>query len=622
MALTPSQQEACEHFKGPALTLAIPGSGKTTLLLHRLIHLTKHHQVDPSAILTLTFSKASANDMQARYDAKFAEEYPYKYTFMTIHKFAYGIYRKYLKGIGKEMTLLDDGHKKYQILSQIYKKHENGILSEEDFETLTNEIGLLYNLMLKKNDPSPVAFTWESLFDMATDYHSYKKSHQLFDFDDMLMDAIKILEKNEAWLMTLRSQYPFIQVDEAQDTSKLQYALIELLLGHDKNLFIVADDDQSIYGFRGAYPDYLLNFTQHFQGAKMYQLKENFRSDANIVHTASQIIKQNEKRYDKEMCPTKPAEHNPSVKVFSNLYDRNAYLIQNLNDSQNKSAILYRNKVSALSLADALIRAEVPFNIKEAPLQELKHWILQDLLAFFTLAMIPQDLESFLKIAYKMNGFISKEMRQYVMSNHRGRNIFDVLIEIPFLEDYQTRTQERLKNDFETLATLRPFDAIHFIETELGYLDYIKNNGKRLGVTMNFSRTRLDAYKAIASSLKSGFDFIHRIDALSNAFALAYMDTHAKVTLSTLHGSKGLEFHKVYMIDVNPQIFPGFNVPSIEEERRLFYVGITRAESQFELLHCEFINGAYNKGSQFVEELLSQPLTDNLFHTVTGKSAI
>lgn len=622
MPLTPSQQAACEHFKGPALTLAIPGSGKTTLLLHRLIRLVEHHGVAPQNILTLTFSKASANDMLQRYNRTFGEEYAYTFAFMTIHKFAYGIYKKYLRGIGKEMTLLDDGYKRFQILAQIYRKHEKNNLSEEDFETLSNEIGLIYNLMLKQGDISPVKFTWPTLFDMARDYHLYKKQHHLFDFDDMLLDAIKILKNHPDWLASIRKQFPFIQVDEAQDTSKLQYALIELLLGEDQNLFIVADDDQSIYGFRGAYPDYLLNFPKHFEGAKVFQLKENFRSDANIVHTAAKLIEQNEKRYDKEMVPTKPAQNRLSVKTFGDLYKRNAYLMEALSEETHSCAILYRNKISALSLIDALDQNAMPFAIKDAPLHELKHWMMQDLLAFFTLAMIPQDLESFLKIAYKINGFISKEMRQYVIDNHRGRNVFDVLISIPFLEDYQTRTQERLKADFETLATLRPFDAIHFIETELGYLDYIKNNSKRLNTTMNFIRTRLDAYKAIAKPLVSGFDFIKRIDSLLTDLSAKKFDEESKITLTTIHGSKGLEFNRVFMIDVNPQIFPGFNVPSIEEERRLFYVGLTRAQTQFEILHCEFISGAYNKGSQFVEEFLSQPLADNLFYTVTGKSAI
>lgn len=621
MALTVRQQAAMAHYKGPALTLAIPGSGKTTLLLHRLIYLTEEKGVPPHQILTLTFSKAAANDMSARYTEKFGDVYPHRYAFMTIHKFAYAIYREYLSKTGKTATLIDEGQQKYKLLAQVFKKHQHAPLSDDDFETLSSQIGLIYNLMLKEGDPTPVEFAWTNIFDMARDYHLYKKQHGLFDFDDMLADAIKILNKNPNWLKSLRHKYPFIQVDEAQDTSKLQYALIEMLLTEEQNLFIVADDDQSIYGFRGAFPDYLLSFPKRYPSAKQYQLAENFRSDANIVKTAEAIIGQNAKRYKKAMNPTKAPENRLPVKVFSDVHARNAYLVDTFRDGDKTGAILYRNKVCALSVVDALLQEEVPFAIKDSPAHELKHWLLVDILAFLNLALIPQDLESFLKIAYKTNGFISREMRQYVIDNHRGRNVFDVLVEIPFLKDYQTRTQERLKEDFETLGRMRPFDAIHFIETELGYLDYLKQNTKRLGVTMNFSRTRLDAYKAIAKPLKSGFDFIQRIETLKEAVERLSYETSAPLVLTTIHGSKGLEFESVHMIDVNPQIFPGFVENALEEERRLFYVGITRAQKHFEIDHCEFINGAYNPGSKFVEELLSQPLADHLFNNVTGKAA-
>lgn len=624
MALTKQQQVASEHFKGPALTLAIPGSGKTTLLLHRLIYLVTHHGVKPEEILTLTFSKASALDMSSRYHHNFGSTYTYAFEFMTIHKFAYRIYKTYCKNLGKKTTLIEDGPMKFKVLSQIFRKFQHSQLTEDAYETLSNQIGLIYNLMLKRTDATTTQFDWDNIFEMAEAYHLFKKENHLFDFDDMLLDAIRILKKHPQLLKQMRQQYPYIQVDEAQDTSKLQYALIELLLCEDQNLFVVADDDQSIYGFRGAYPQYLLDFPRRFSGAKLYYLTENFRSDANIVQTASGIIAENKIRFDKEMQPTKPASTRIPVRIFGDLIQRNHYLIQHLSDTAGTKAVLYRNKVAALSIIDALDCANLDFQIKDSPLHELKHWMMSDLLAFFNLILIPQDLESFKRIAFKTNGFISKEMRDYVISNHRGRNIFDVLVEIPFLESFQTKTQEKLKAHFEIMATLRPYDAIHYIETELGYLDYIKKNSSRLSISMNFARTRLDAYKAIAKPLKTSFDFIQRVDALEQVLSTHKGNSGSAVTLSTIHGSKGLEFDHVYMIDVNAQIFPGFKATetqALEEERRLFYVGLTRAITTFELLHSEFINGAYNPNSTFIEELLRQPLTDHRFNNVTGKPA-
>jgi len=181
-------------------------------------------------------------------------------------------------------------------------------------------------------------------------------------------------------------------------------------------------------------------------------------------------------------------------------------------------------------------------------------------------------------------------------------------------------------DQFEQLKLLRPYDAIAFIETELGYLDYLKQNTARLGISMNFARTRLDAYKAIGKTLKSGFDFITRIDCLKDQLRTISTPSHqARVTLSTIHGSKGLEFGTVFMIDVNDQIFPGFNIQkkdALEEERRLFYVGITRAKTRFELLHTRFMNGDFNKNSLFIEEFLSQEFTDDALDHIEGKPSI
>lgn len=628
-SLTQAQNKASMHFIGPALTLAIPGSGKTTLLIHRLIHLVEVHGISPDSILTLTFSKASADDMARRYYEKFGESnYPFK--FMTIHKLAYSLYKSYLKSIDKQMTLLDDGGQKYQILNEIFKKRHHEALNEDDFETLSNQIGLIYNLMLKRDDACGHEFDWEDIFDLAEDYHRYKRNHNLYDFDDMLISAIQILKKSPALCMSLKSKYRFIQVDEAQDTSKLQFEFIELLLGDEQNIFLVADDDQSIYGFRGAYPTYLLEFPSRNPDAKLYYLSDNFRSDANIVLAASKLIEGNKHRFNKEMKPFHPAVCKPNIRLFDDIDKRNQYLMTQLlatsapvNEVQTK-AILYRNKVSAISIVDMLERNQRPFQIKDAPVREFNHWLLEDIISFLTLAMIPQDLESFSRIAFKMNGFISREMLNYVKLNHRGRSIFSVLIEIPFLQDYQTKTQERLYDQFEQLKRLRPYDAIHFIETELGYLDYLKNNTSRLGLTMNYARTRLDAYKAIAKPLKSGFDFITRISALKEYLQNNFANSNESIVLSTIHGSKGLEFDEVYMIDVNPQIFPGFKAKendALEEERRLFYVGLTRAKKKFELLHAEFINGSYNGNSLFIDELISQSLTEHTFNNVMGKPA-
>jgi DNA helicase-2/ATP-dependent DNA helicase PcrA len=617
MKLTEGQLTASHHYTGPALTLAIPGSGKTTLLLHRLQSLNDIHGIGGEQILTLTFSKASAEDMASRCEALFGAS---PYAFMTIHRFAYGLFRQWLKASGKQMRLLESGKERFALFSNLYTAHYHFPMSEDDYEALQAEIGLIYNLRLTRADYRADRFQFDKIFDIASDYHRLKRKNGLYDFDDMLLYALRLLDGNPRLVQSIQRRYPFIQVDEAQDTSKLQFELIERLIGPEKNLFLVADDDQSIYGFRGAYPDYLLNFGKKFPDAAFYYLSENFRSGAPLIRSAEHIIGENEKRFKKPMKAANAGGIPPEVKYFDDLTARNAYLLQTLKenihpeetvaketDADPSLAILYRNRMSALSVVDSLLQNGIEFKIKDPPIGELSHWILKDILAFMTLAMIPQDRDSLERIAYKMNAFISKEMLTYVQTTQVSRSVFDVLVEIPFLKDFQTRTQESVRNKFEALARLRPYDAIHFIETDLGYLDYVQHNAQRLGISMQFARTRLDAYKAIAKPLKSGLDFIERIDVLSTAMTSIQRTGDAPLTLSTIHGVKGLEFDSVFLIDVNTGVFPGPRSDSgdaLEEERRLFYVALTRARHRFELLHIHFVCGAFNGDSRFIEELI------------------
>ena len=615
--LTPNQEEAAKHFQGPALTLSIPGSGKTTLLIHRLIYLAENHGVKPENILTLTFSKAAAVDMSRRYDQLFSSLHPYQFQFMTIHRFAFTILRQYLQKTGQEMTLLENPRQKFAIISELYKSFSHELLTEDLYENYTNAFGRYYNLKLSEKEAEAESQYLPYAYVLFKAFHKYKKKHHLYDFDDMLLYALKILEQNPSALLFYQNQYPFIQVDEAQDTSKLQFELIEKLASPRQNLFLVADDDQSIYGFRGAYPEYLLAFPKRFSNAKCYYLKDNFRSDAHIVETASEIIQENKLRYEKRIEPTRPAVNPLKVHYFDDLFDRNAFLLDSMSSEKGTRAILYRNKISALSLIATL---EDNFYIKDPPIQEFSHWILEDIKAFMTFAMIPQDLEAFRRIAFKTNGFISREMILSLQSQYSTRNIMDRLIELPYLEDYQTRTLEGLKAKFEMLARLRPYDAIHFIETEIGYLDYLRQHSERLGYTMNAIRTRIDAYKAIGKLNTSTVGFFTHLDQLQEKLKQMALNP-SDVFLSTIHGAKGLEFDSVYIIDINAGTFPPDNKDTLEEERRLFYVALTRAKDHLHLCHVAFVNGSMNESSRFVESVLSQNSTKTFSNFVRPKTS-
>jgi DNA helicase-2/ATP-dependent DNA helicase PcrA len=623
--LTARQLEASHHFEGPALTLAIPGSGKTTLLLHRLIHLTDACGVPSDKILTLTFSKASAGDMQRRYEKLFAKESPHRFAFMTIHRFAYDILKQYMNGTGLKMQLLEDSRKKFAIIAELYQQRHHDTLTEDVYETLLNAFGRYYNLKLSEADAQSENGSSKSSKESTPDtyalfkaYHRYKKQHHLFDFDDMLLYAIKILDQNPRALAFFQNRYPFIQVDEAQDTSKLQFELIEKIAAPRHNLFLVADDDQSIYGFRGAYPQYLLDFPKRFKNARAYYLEDNFRSDGYIVDTAADVISENKIRYEKVMHAARPAVNPPEIHLFGDVIERNAYIVDAIESLKGTKAVLYRNRVSALSLIASL--SENPFYIKDPPVQELSHWLLEDVKAFMTLAMIPQDLEAFKRIAFRTNGYISREMVNSVLSQISMRSALDRLVELPYLEDYQTRTLEGLKARFEMLSRLRPYDAIHFIETDLGYLDFLRQNVERFGYTMQAIRTRLDAYKAIAKPLNSTVAFFSKLESLKDA--LANLDaSDAETTLSTIHAAKGLEFDNVFIIDINAHSFPSDDPQLLEDERRLFYVALTRAKDAVHLCHADFVNGGYNEASIFVDAVRRQDTTETSVNGIKRKTS-
>ncbi|MBS7525520.1 ATP-dependent helicase [Fusibacter paucivorans] len=626
--LTAHQLAASRHFEGPALTLAIPGSGKTTLLLHRLIYLADECDIPPEQILTLTFSKASAGDMRRRYDSLFADKYPYRFPFMTIHRFAYDILKQYLNGTGQKMQLLEDSRKKFAIIAELYRNRHQEPLTEDVYETLLNAFGRYYNLKLSESDVQAENGDQKNVKKTALDtyalfkaYHRYKKQHQLFDFDDMLLYAIKILDQNPKALAFFRNRFPFIQVDEAQDTSKLQFELIEKIAAPRHNLFLVADDDQSIYGFRGAYPQYLLDFPKRFKSASAYYLEDNFRSDAYIVDTAAGVIAENKVRYEKAMHAARPAVNPPAIHLFDDIIERNTFIADQLHTYSGSKAILYRNRISALSLIAALSDTVTDsFYIKDPPIQELSHWMIEDIKAFMTLAMIPQDLEAFKRIAFRTNGYISREMVNSVLNQISMRGALDRLIELPYLEDYQTRTLEGLKSRFEMLSRLRPYDAIHFIETDLGYLDYLRQNGERFGYTMQAIRTRLDAYKAIAKPLTSTVAFFSKLEALKETL-VNLNQADAETTLSTIHGAKGLEFDTVFIIDINAHIFPSDDPGLLEEERRLFYVALTRAKDAVHLCHADFVNGGYNEASIFIDSVRRQDASETVSDSAEIKTA-
>lgn len=627
ICLTKQQKEAVLHKDGPAIVLAVPGAGKTTVLICRTANLILNHKVNPNNILTITFSKSSALDMKNRFISTFSNISNIKPNFSTIHSFSYSVIRYFSKIKKIKYELLEGNNSKINknlLLKEIYYKTNKTQINEEKLEDLINTISYIKNMMIKPEDINSFNnFGIKNLHSIFIEYENYKKKMGFIDFDDMLTLSLKILENNPGILAQCRKIYPYIQVDEGQDTSKIQNRLIKLLAYPKNNLFIVADDDQSIYGFRGATPHELLNFKNiDYPDAKIFFMEENFRSTKTIVDISNKFIQLNKIRFKKNLY-TKNEENEP-IKIIklNDEFEQIEYIIRQLKSIEDLSttAILFRNNISSVGLIDKLERNNIPFYIKDTKkLYVFNHWVCQDIISFLKLSLDNTDINSFQKIYYKMNGYITKKSVEYIKSTKPNENIFESLINLPELKNFQKRNYSRLKSDFKYLSKLRPYDAISFIENELEYRGFLIDNSRKYGNSFEYSNTIISILKIIAKETNSISEFLARLENLTEILENTKFNKNSAVTLSTIHSAKGLEFENVYIIDLIDGEFPSSSsiealesnvIEPFEEERRLFYVGITRAKRNLNLITINFKNGERVLPSRFVQEIevIGKPL--------------
>lgn len=623
------QKQAISHFKGPSLTLAVPGSGKTTLLLARTVFLVKEGGVDPAKILTMTFSKAAAKDMEERYRERYYPHYKYNLKFGTIHSFSYRVLKAWRKRRNLPLSLIDaDGPSKLEILSQIYRHLKNEYLGEEAYEELSNAISYAKNMMLLPSEFSEAGLKFPMISEIFVAYEQYKQKSGLIDFDDMLSETLYALQEDENLLNGIREAYPFIQVDETQDTSKLQHELIKLIAYPKNNLFVVADDDQSIYGFRGAFPDMILNFDKVYPGSKRYHLNLNYRSKNEILKACAASIIHNQERYSKKLQGVKGDGGRAELIYFESIEERNDHLeqllLETLTPTQDslvdqtaaessklptkEIGILYRNHMSALSVIDRLMTLNIPFALKDGRQKISDKWLVKDVRAFLAWSQDLSDLQAFEKICYRTNARISKQMLDYVRKNHRGRNIFDVMIEAPGVNTYKVRQLRTLESNLSLVAQTNALTALQIIEKEIGYSDFMTYATDQMGYSEIGINNLWASLKAIAKRQARLTDLSDRLLAVDG-----YLATHkgnAAVKLSTIHSAKGQEYDTVILLDVNHGLLPAvrevksaLDERSLEEDRRLFYVALSRAKEQVFLLHAKFQNGDYISPSPFIKEI-------------------
>lgn len=589
MILTDVQNKAANFVDGPCLVLAVPGAGKTTMLLERINNLSKN--IPQNKILTLTFSRTQAIDMKNRFGSDDTN-------IMTIHAFCYLIIRNYLKKYHKELRLLEstDVYNKYDLVRRIYQDINNKKVSREDVLTFFTETSYMKNAMLDEAYLQQVRIkNIEKVYEV---YENFKKSNNYIDFDDMQTIALRLLDENPRLLKSIQKKYQYFQLDEGQDTSLLQFEILNRIVGLNNNFMVVADDDQSIYSFRAANPDYLLNFKNYYPEAEIIIMNENHRSSKNIAKLAGDFIKDNNFRYEKDLISKKSDGEKIIIKTLKDAYDQYNFIKKNI-DLSKSNAILFRNNISAINLVTFLLDDGIDFAINNDFLDFFKSQIIDD---FFDIIKFSDDfsnVEAFENVYYKIRTYLKKTEVEKLRTKPINLDIFDFFYEI--LDYDRKNSLYDIEKKLIHMRKLPLSRKISYIYKYLGYKEYSSLKANKFAEEVINKDLFVESLINFTKDLETIEDFDRKILNLKKKIKLM---PPSNLILQSIHRSKGLEYDKTLIIDMNKNEFPIIDYEkdpeaSLEEERRVFYVAMTRAKENLFILSTKKRNNKNALPSEF-----------------------
>ncbi|MCT8977336.1 ATP-dependent helicase [Clostridium sp. CX1] len=582
------------------LVVAPPGSGKTTVIISRIVHLIVNKRVSVDNMIVITFTRAAALNMKERFlKLTKASRSPF---FGTFHALFYKILSRHKGDINIIKT------------SEVYKL-VNGVLisfldsvSDEKVKEIINDISLFKNSQVDIND-------FKSKIDKAifrecfTAYENYKEENRLMDFDDLQLNTKKLFLEKPELLDGYRSLFKYILVDEFQDCDKLQVELLQML-GVENSIFAVGDEDQCIYGFRGSRPDCMVEFDRYFKDGQKIFLRINYRSSENIVSLSKKLIQNNKNRNNKEIEANKSERGNIKIYNVENEKSQSERIIESIeglikenNYTYKDMAILYRTNMESRSIIEALLKKDIPLMLMDKEYDFFEHFVCKDIIAFLKLSIDSTDRESFVRIINKPFRYISKVNIEKVRKSIIKDNCFEILRNIEDMPIFQIKNIETLERDILRLNKMNLKDAINFIINNLGYLDYIREYSQRVKADTSELKDVLEEFKEAAEDYNSITNFLLHIDTLKDQLKKKSKDTNG-VVLSTIHGVKGMEFTNVFIINCDEEVIPHINsIPqNLEEERRLFYVAITRAIHNIYMYTTKTLKGRGRSLSRFIKE--------------------
>ena len=621
--LSDQQLDAVRTTSGPVLLLAVPGSGKTTVLVNRLGYMLYCKGIDPQHILTLTYTIAATKDMAERFRSIFGEDAA-ALEFRTINGICAKIIQHYGRLIGKNpYELVTDEKLTGKILTDIFIKEAHEYPTESDIKGIRTLITYCKNMLLTSEEIKKLDHDLNvELLPFFDAYNAELKNRGLMDYDDQMVYAYRMIKGSPELLKFYQDKYRYICVDEAQDTSKIQHMLIGLLSGKNGNLFMVGDEDQSIYGFRAAYPEALLNFEKDHPAAKVLVMDRNFRSNAAIVSAADLFIRHNDMRRDKHMQAAREKSSDINylqLNSRSNQYNYLAKVAMSVRDSvvdadlygsseeYPRTAVLYRDNESIIPLVDILEREGIPYRVRNADVGFFTHRVVLDIAYILKFCMNPYDEDSFLRIYFKCQTYLKKVQAERLcrIAANEELPILDAIEETDMLGAHVKGKCRALRTHLANMRHEEPYKALCRIENFMGYGEYMENN--------HLDSNKLFILKMIAKNERTIDGLMRRLSELQEILRDKTPDYSARFILSTIHSSKGLEYDEVYLMDACDGVFPS-TVPGakrfadpkelrdFEEERRIFYVGMTRARNKLNIL-------TYNdETSTFVREI--SPISD------------
>ena len=608
MNFNKSQTGAILHKDGPMLVLAGPGSGKTAVITARTQNLIQKHRIHPGSILVITFTKAAANEMKQRFEKAMGEGY-YPVTFGTFH----AVFFKILKlAYGFETSNIIAEEDKYALMRQLIQKYHLEYRDEgECISSLLAEIGLVKNNKIPLEHYYATTCGADVFRKIYAAYQDSLHKKRLLDFDDMLLLTYELFQKRPDILKAWQNKYQYILVDEFQDINQIQYDIVRLLASPENNLFMVGDDDQSIYGFRGSKSEIMLHVPKDYPDLKQVNLGVNYRCHKDIIEAAGRVIEHNENRYSKEiMADPKQKSKKGHVRFleFEHQFQEIQYILKTIDNHVKEGgnlsdiAILFRTNTQPRFLMEQLMSYNVPFRAKDRIPNLYNHWIAKDLFTYIRIAQGSRQRADFINIMNKPKRYIGRD------SLYGDLISFDEWEKMYEEQPWIAERIEKLAMDVRLLERMSPYAAINYIRHGIGYEDYLAEVAEYRGIDKSDLYDILDEIQAGAKGFSNYQAWelnIKECEEELKAMNKRQNDQQNAVTLATLHSSKGLEFQKVFLIDANEGIMPykkSVLPQDIEEERRLFYVGMTRAISDLNICWVKNFNTKEAMVSRFVLE--------------------